>query len=106
MTRNGTSNGENTPDQGRFAQTHQLLSLEKLGAAISARRGELKLSQEELANRSDVHRSYISEIERGQRNFTIKILARIAECLNVSMAKLLQEATLTEETDAGAKGSE
>lgn len=94
MPTNGTSNGEHGSKQEAASPPAPALSLEKLGAAIAARRQELKLSQEELAMRADVHRSYISEIERGQRNFTIKILAAIAECLDVSMAGLLQQASV------------
>jgi transcriptional regulator with XRE-family HTH domain len=50
--------------------------------------------------RTGIHRSYISEIERGQRNFTIKVLAQMTECLNLSMSHLLREASReAEETD-------
>jgi transcriptional regulator with XRE-family HTH domain len=74
------------------SESYSGISLEKLGSLIAARRASMSLSQEELAARSGLHRSYISEIERGQRNFTIKVLAQIAETLNLSMSQLIQQA--------------
>lgn len=52
---------------------------------------ELKgYSQEELAFQSDLHRTYVSGVERGIRNPTVAILARLAEALGVKPAKLLE----------------
>lgn len=48
-----------------------------------------ELSQEELAHEADVDRTYISQLERRQRNITIVVLSRIAEALRVSPDKLL-----------------
>ena len=49
------------------------------GASVRARREELDLSQEELGFRSELDRTYISGIERGVRNPTLKIIGRIAK---------------------------
>lgn len=46
-------------------------------------------TQEELAEASNLHRSYVSQIERGLVNPSIETLARIAEALGVSICDLL-----------------
>ncbi len=46
-------------------------------------------SQEELAFRSGLHRTYISGIERGHRNPTLTVLQRLAEALNVTASDLV-----------------
>lgn len=52
---------------------------------------ELKgLSQEELAFQSDLHRTYVSGVERGIRNPTVAIVARLANALGVTPANLLE----------------
>lgn len=52
-------------------------------------RQQLHLSQEELAARADIDRTYISGIERETRNPTITIVAKIAEVLETTAAALL-----------------
>jgi transcriptional regulator with XRE-family HTH domain len=59
------------------------------GAAVRARRERLGLSQEEFAHRADLERSYVSGIERGYRNPTLKVLVRLAEALGTKPSKLL-----------------
>ena len=46
-------------------------------------------SQEELAHRAGIHRTYISDLERGARNPTIEVVERIAIALNVPCGELL-----------------
>jgi transcriptional regulator with XRE-family HTH domain len=48
-------------------------------------------SQEELADRSGLHRTYISGIERGVRNPTIEIVGEIASAFNVAPLHLLED---------------
>ena len=48
------------------------------------------MSQGDIARKLGVHRSYISGIERGVRNPTVKNLEKIAEALGVSPHKLLE----------------
>ena len=50
-----------------------------------------KISQEKLAEKSKLHRTYISSVERCQRNISIDNMQKIAEALNVSLASLLKE---------------
>ena len=47
------------------------------------------LSQEELAHEADIDRTYISQVERQQRNLTISVLARIAKALGTTPDQLL-----------------
>lgn len=48
-----------------------------------------KLSQEQLAHEAGLDRTYISQVERRQRNVTVVVLSRIARALKVSPDKLL-----------------
>ncbi|HAF81449.1 MULTISPECIES: helix-turn-helix transcriptional regulator [Brevundimonas] len=48
------------------------------------------LSQEELAFRAGTKRSYLSDLERGVRNPSVRLLGRLAEVLDVPPARLLQ----------------
>lgn len=52
---------------------------------------ELGLSQEELAERAGVHRTYVGMLERGEKNVTIYNIERIAQALIVEPAILLME---------------
>jgi transcriptional regulator with XRE-family HTH domain len=56
---------------------------------VRAARKAAGLSQEELAFEARVDRTYISQVERKQRNVTISVLARIAKALGVTPDKLL-----------------
>ena len=48
-------------------------------------------SQEELAHQSGLHRTYISDLERGARNPTIEVVDKIAVALDVSCGELLDQ---------------
>jgi len=63
-----------------------------LGQAVRARRTELGLSQEKLAGASGLDRSFVGEIDRGQRNVTIPTLLRIAFALDTTPGTLLDAA--------------
>jgi transcriptional regulator with XRE-family HTH domain len=64
-----------------------------LGAAIRRKRIILGISQRELAKRSGLHRTYISDLERGARNPSIQSIEKLAHALQVSVAKLFQDAS-------------
>jgi CheY-like chemotaxis protein len=64
-----------------------------LGAAIKAERSALRISQEELAYRADLHRTYVSDIERGARNPSLESVAKLAHALELSVATLFERAT-------------
>ena len=57
---------------------------------LRAKRLALQLSQEELAALCGLHRTYISDIERGTRNLSIDNVERIAESLKIEPADLLR----------------
>ena len=62
----------------------------QVGLNVRRLREEKGWSQEELAFEADMHRTYISGIERGVRNPTIIVLERIATKLEVKPGKLLE----------------
>ncbi|NET31356.1 MAG: helix-turn-helix transcriptional regulator [Cyanothece sp. SIO1E1] len=61
---------------------------QRFGLAIRQRRSELGISQEELANRANLHRTYISDIERGTRNLALENIETLAKALNISVSTL------------------
>lgn len=63
-----------------------------LGAAIKSERSALGISQEELAYRADLHRTYISDLERGARNPSIESIEKIASALEISVSMLFKQA--------------
>ena len=66
--------------------TKKNVHLIKLGEKIREIRKIIGLSQEELALKAGVDRSYIGGIERGERNVSLLTLIKIASCLNCSVA--------------------
>jgi transcriptional regulator with XRE-family HTH domain len=60
----------------------------RFGFAVRTRREELKLTQEELAERVGIHRTYLSDIERGTRNPSLINIDRIAASLTLSLPDL------------------
>lgn len=69
-------------------KTSQLFLI-SLGNAIRDRRVALGLSQEALADRANLHRTYIGMVERAERNITILNLLKICNALGISMNELL-----------------
>jgi len=62
----------------------------KFGNKLRKLRKQNSLSQETLAFKSDLHRTYISDIERGSRNVSLKNIEKIAKALGVTPDKLLK----------------
>ncbi|MBA6099675.1 helix-turn-helix transcriptional regulator [Pseudomonas juntendi] len=58
-------------------------------ANVRRRRMELGISQEELAERAGVHRTYIGMLERSEKNATLYSIERLAGALEVEPAVLL-----------------
>jgi CheY-like chemotaxis protein len=67
-----------------------------LGTAIKSGRSQLGISQEELAYRAGLHRTYISDLERGTRNPSIESIEKLARALQVSVSALFQHTAGTE----------
>ncbi len=63
-----------------------------LGLAVKARREELDLTQEQLANDTDLHQRWISNVETGKRNPSYASLRRLAAGLELSASELLARA--------------
>jgi transcriptional regulator with XRE-family HTH domain len=52
-------------------------------------RTEKGISQEELAQRSGLHRTYVSSVERGERNISLINIAKLANALGVKPSELM-----------------
>jgi transcriptional regulator with XRE-family HTH domain len=65
-----------------------------LGKAIREVRLSKGISQEKLALLSEVDRSYVGRVERGDNNVAVLTLARLAAALDLTVAKLMQRAGL------------
>ena len=63
--------------------------LATFGARVRAARQEVGISQEELADRAGLDRTYVSGIERGQRNLALLNLVRLAGALSLDPGELL-----------------
>lgn len=57
----------------------------KIGQRIKELRKELELSQESLAYKAEVDRTYVTDVENGRRNVSIEILERLIKALEVSV---------------------
>jgi transcriptional regulator with XRE-family HTH domain len=60
----------------------------RFGHAVRTARAAAGLTQEELADRAGLDRSYIGGVERGERNPTLSVIEKIAEGLGVTLAEL------------------
>jgi len=74
------------------AQTRKLLS--QFGDRVREARRDKGFSQEVLAERSGLHRTYIGTVERGERNPALVNLVRIADALEVDVSSLMRGLTL------------
>jgi len=63
-----------------------------LSTAIREAREGAEMSQEELADRASLHRTYISLVERSKRNLSVDALDRIARALDTSASELIATA--------------
>jgi transcriptional regulator with XRE-family HTH domain len=69
----------------------QMDILMRYGQVVRKIRLEQEISQEELADRCGLHRTYISDIELGKRNLSLENIERIAVSLNKSLSEFFQE---------------
>jgi transcriptional regulator with XRE-family HTH domain len=61
---------------------------ERFGFAVKLRREELSLTQEDLAGKAGIHRTYLSDIERGSRNVSLINIERLAAALSLPLSAL------------------
>jgi transcriptional regulator with XRE-family HTH domain len=64
--------------------------LKQVGANIRKIRQEFDISQEELAVRAGLDRTYIGAVERGERNISILNLAKIAKTLGFTVSEIIK----------------
>lgn len=65
--------------------------LVEFGKKVRETRLKLGMSQEELASRAGVHRTYIGMIERAEKNITLENIEKIAKALNISIAEFFNK---------------
>ena len=65
-------------------------TLEQFGERIRELRKAAGLSQEKLAELAELHRTYVSGVERGERNPSLISIARIAKALRVSLSDVMK----------------
>lgn len=63
----------------------------RYGQAVRKVRLEQGISQEELANRCSLHRTYISDVELGKRNLSLENIERIALSLDKTLSEFFKE---------------
>lgn len=61
----------------------------RVGFLIRKHREKKEISQEKLAELAELHRTYIGQVERGEKNLTLRSLERIAKALNINIKDLL-----------------
>jgi len=77
---------------GKARQQHRDRILKALGGAIREHRLLLKLSQEELGARANLHRTYITDIEGGLRNLSFLTLVKVTGALELPPSQLMSQA--------------
>ena len=65
---------------------------EEFGVAVRRHRHKMRLSQEDFADKADIHRTYVSSIELGKVDVGIGIAHKVAAALNLPLSKLVKEA--------------
>jgi transcriptional regulator with XRE-family HTH domain len=67
----------------------------RFGFAVKDRREALRLTQEEFADRAGIHRTYLSDIERGTRNVSLMSIERLASALSLKISELFKAVEAT-----------
>jgi len=65
--------------------------LQRFGDRLRSIRLRKGISQEKLAEIAGVHRTFVSSVERGERNISLQNIARLAKALEVTMARLMPD---------------
>ncbi len=72
----------------------------RIGSVIKSQRLRLGVTQEELAWRADMHRTYLADIERGGRNITLRSIVSLAQALQISIESLVSQENTTRQVPA------
>ena len=62
----------------------------KFGQSLKKIRNEKSLSQEKLASISGLHRTYISDVERGNKNISLRNIEKITKALKIKMSDFFE----------------
>jgi transcriptional regulator with XRE-family HTH domain len=60
------------------------------GRAVRRRRKTRKISQEKLAELSEINRTYMGDVERGERNLALQNMSKIARALGLRLSQLIR----------------
>jgi CheY-like chemotaxis protein len=71
------------------------------GTSVKTWRKRLGISQEALAERAELHRTYVSDVERGARNLSLESITRMAHALNIHVAELFPAEVAISKTGNG-----
>lgn len=72
------------------AQIDEAAVQQRLGVNVKGRREKVGLTQTALAERADIHRTFLSQVENGRANISIVVLVRLAAALNTTPAALVR----------------
>lgn len=67
------------------------IGVENFGLKVRFFRNRLQLSQDELAEKADLHRTYVGAVERGERNICLVNIFKLADALEVKAKDLFDE---------------
>lgn len=70
---------------------------------IRARRAALDYSQESFADKVGIHRTYMGDVERGERNISLNNQVRIADALGIRLSELIAEAEKAMKPDSSRR---
>lgn len=70
--------------------SQQLPAKIRFGLVLRRAREDMQLSQELLAEMAGLHRTYIGQVERGERNISIDSMERLAEAVNLPLWEMLK----------------
>ncbi|HEX3719294.1 MAG TPA: helix-turn-helix transcriptional regulator [Verrucomicrobiae bacterium] len=76
----------------------------QFGSAVKRWRNRLGISQGELATRAGLHRTYVSDIERGTRNPSLENIEKLADALQISTPTLFTYETFPSQIDPQQSG--
>ena len=71
----------------------------KFGQNLKRIRKRMNMTQEELATKMEISQSYLSDIENGRKNLSIKTVKKLADSLGLSVNDLFNDKTTFEEKD-------
>ena len=84
-------------------KTSPTKTAENIALVVKNRRSQLRLSQEDLADKASIDRTYASQIERSIANPSLTVLCNLANALGITLSQLLGESSLPEETAVSTK---